>query len=84
MAGGLFACSRVRAVEAEGGPRYAVDLDLAIATNVFELFDIAESTFGRLNVLVNNAAHCRSDTFFPYSDANAMMREQHRGPRTTK
>jgi hypothetical protein len=47
-------------------------------TNLFALFDIAESTIGRLNVLVNNAVHCRSDTFVPDSDADAILRKLHR------
>src|SRR5690348_16929155 len=32
----------VRAVEAEGGRAYAVELDLTVVSNITELFDVAE------------------------------------------
>src|SRR5215207_7465899 len=61
----------LQAIQSEGGRAHAVELDLAVPINIAELFDAAESAFGRVEVLVNNAAHCRSDTFVPDSDAGA-------------
>src|SRR5438552_1551923 len=68
----------MRAIETEGGRARAIELDLTAATNIGALFDFAEATFGRVEVLVNNAAYCRSDTFVPDSEAAALMRQQQR------
>jgi 3-oxoacyl-[acyl-carrier protein] reductase len=70
--------SILRTIEQEGGHARPIELDLAVPTNIPALFDFAESTFGRVEVLVNNAAYCRSDTFVPDTDAATMMHQQGR------
>src|SRR5437868_15543298 len=44
----------LRIIEDEGGRAHAVEIDLAVPDNIRELFDIAEATYGRVEVLVNN------------------------------
>jgi 3-oxoacyl-[acyl-carrier protein] reductase len=68
----------LRIIDDEGGRAHAVELDLAVPANIRKLFDIAESTYGRVEVLVNNAAYCRNDTFVPDSEVATMMLEQGR------
>ncbi len=68
----------VRAIQDTGGRAHAVELDLSLPQKIPELFERAESAFGRVEVLVNNAAYCRSDTFVPDSEVAAMMRDQQR------
>ncbi|APR75881.1 3-oxoacyl-[acyl-carrier protein] reductase [Minicystis rosea] len=49
------AARTVRAVEASGAKARAVQADLSKETDVRRLFSITKETFGRLDVLVNNA-----------------------------
>jgi len=65
-------------IQDTGGRAHAVELDLSLPQKIPELFERAESAFGRVEVLVNNAAYCRSDTFVPDSEVAAMMRDQQR------
>lgn len=61
LAGALRAKSAdevVDAVKAAGGEAESWEADLAEPTNIPSLFDRAESAFGHVDVLVNNAAHC--------------------------
>jgi 3-oxoacyl-[acyl-carrier protein] reductase len=55
----------VKKINDIGGQCYAWEADLSIADNVTELFDKAEAQFGRVDVVVNNAAYCVPDTFVP-------------------
>lgn len=55
------------AIRADGGDARAVEADLAAPETVPSLFDEAESAFGPVEILVNNADHCESDTFLPDS-----------------
>ncbi len=55
----------VKAMRDSGGECQAWEADLADPETVPELFDRVESTYGRVDVLVNNAAHDRCDTFIP-------------------
>ena len=50
-------------IVAGGGRAVAREADLNDANEVPRLFDWAEATFGPIEVLVNNAAHCRIDSF---------------------
>jgi 3-oxoacyl-[acyl-carrier protein] reductase len=50
-----------------GGQAAAWEADLADPAAISELFDRAERTFGPVQILINNAAHCRPDTFVPTS-----------------
>jgi len=61
----LSADDVVQAIRAQGGRAEAWEADLADPAVIPELFDRAEGAFGPVEVLVNNAAHCRPDTFLP-------------------
>ena len=47
----------------------AFECELSDASAPTRLFDRAEETFGRVDILINNAAHCIGDTFVPADDA---------------
>lgn len=53
----------VAAIRAEGGRAVAVEADLADPAVPAALFDAAETAFGPVDVLVNNASGWRQDTF---------------------
>ena len=55
----------VHRIRAGGGRAAALEIDLSRPASVPALFDQAEATFGQVDVLVNNAAHCDSTTFLP-------------------
>jgi 3-oxoacyl-[acyl-carrier protein] reductase len=57
----------LRAIADQGGQAESAELDLADPDAVVELFDRVEATFGRVDVLVNNAAvgGAPEDTFVP-------------------
>jgi 3-oxoacyl-[acyl-carrier protein] reductase len=48
-----------------GGECSAFETDLAEPGNIGRLFDRAEEVFGPVDVVVNNAAYCKCDTFIP-------------------
>lgn len=52
-----------------GGRAASWETDLAVAANVPQLFDRAEADFGRVEIVVNNAAVSEHDTFDPRPDA---------------
>lgn len=58
----------VRTIEEPGGDCYAWEGDLANPENIPLLFDKAEEQFGPVDVLVNNAACCKVDTFMPQEE----------------
>jgi 3-oxoacyl-[acyl-carrier protein] reductase len=55
----------VREIRDQGGRVEAWEVDLAETTAISSLFDRVDESFGRVDVLVNNAAHWESDTFIP-------------------
>jgi 3-oxoacyl-[acyl-carrier protein] reductase len=57
--------SVVQAIRDAGGTAMSWEADLADPKNIPELFDWAEKAFGRVDVLVNNAAFDQFDTFIP-------------------
>jgi 3-oxoacyl-[acyl-carrier protein] reductase len=57
----------LQAVRAAGGRIESLECDLADPASILALFDQAERIFGRVDILVNNAAHCVADTFIPAS-----------------
>jgi len=58
----------VRAIQNEGGCATAVPGDLSDPATVPALLDAVEAAYGRLDVLVNNAAHCEDpDTIYTTS-----------------
>ncbi len=57
----------IQAIHKLGGECESWESDLADPANIPRLFDKAEERFGRVDILVNNAAHDRCDTFIPQS-----------------
>ncbi len=57
----------VQEIRDKGGQVEAWEADLADSANIPRLFDRVEETFGPVDVLVNNAAHCQPETFIPAS-----------------
>lgn len=57
----------VREIRSTGGECESWESDLAVPENIPQLFDKAEGRFGQVDILVNNAAHDRPDTFIPES-----------------
>lgn len=55
----------VELIEKIGGQCCAVEADLADPANIPMLFDKAEEALGPVDIVVNNAAFCRLDTFIP-------------------
>ena len=55
----------VQAIRQQGGRAEAWETDLGDPAVVPQLFDRAEKAFGPVEVLVNNAAHFKADTFLP-------------------
>jgi 3-oxoacyl-[acyl-carrier protein] reductase len=55
----------VQAIRDQGGQAESWEADLAGSAVIPELFDRAEQAFGPVEILVNNAAEYRADTFLP-------------------
>lgn len=55
----------VKAIGDLDGKCFALEADLADPANIVKLFDKAEQVLGPVDVVVNNAAYCRCDTFIP-------------------
>jgi len=55
----------VQAIKTEGGQAEAVEADLRDPATPPRLFDAAESAFGPVDILINNATGWRQDTFRP-------------------
>jgi 3-oxoacyl-[acyl-carrier protein] reductase len=55
----------MRAIQELSGESDAWEADLADPKNIPRLFDRAEEKFGKIDILVNNAAHDKFDTFIP-------------------
>jgi 3-oxoacyl-[acyl-carrier protein] reductase len=58
----------VKAIEELGGRCVAIEADLADPATIPMLFDEAERQFGPVEILVNNAAYGRCDTFVPEAE----------------
>ncbi len=58
----------VRAIRDRGGECEFWEGDLSDPENIPRLFDRAEKAFGQVDIVVNNAAHDRCDTFIPQSE----------------
>jgi 3-oxoacyl-[acyl-carrier protein] reductase len=59
----------VNEIRSAGGRAESWETDLAVPENVPALFDRAEAAFGRVEIVVNNAAVSEHDTFDPRPDA---------------
>ncbi len=53
------------AIKKNGAEAYATEYDLSNPENIPKLFDEAENKFGRVDIIVNNAAYWEADTFIP-------------------
>jgi 3-oxoacyl-[acyl-carrier protein] reductase len=58
-------------LRAAGGRVETYEIDLADPAAIPDRYDRAERAFGQVDVLVNNAAHCVSDTFRPEAPRGA-------------
>jgi len=68
---GRDAESVIASTRAQGGQCQARDTDLSDPGNIPRLMDEAEEAFGKVDVLVNNAAHDRPDSFLPPAELPA-------------
>lgn len=73
----------VRVIREAGGKVDAWEADLADSLVVPVLFDRAEQSFGHVDMLVNNAAHCDPDTFIPQSQLGPASRAADNFPMST-
>lgn len=48
-----------------GGEAYAIEFDLSNPENIPNLFDEVEKIFGKIDIVINNAAYWEADTFIP-------------------
>lgn len=55
----------VQSIREQGGRAEAIEADLSDPETIPILFDRAEAIFGPVDILVNNADHCTSDSFVP-------------------
>jgi 3-oxoacyl-[acyl-carrier protein] reductase len=55
----------LRSIREQGGRTAGWEIDLVDPERIPELFDRAEAAFGPVDVLINNAAYCESDSFLP-------------------
>ena len=53
------------AIREQGGDAVAIEADLADRATPARLFDFAESAFGPVDILINNASGWLADTFVP-------------------
>jgi 3-oxoacyl-[acyl-carrier protein] reductase len=58
----------VAAIEESGGSCMAIEADLVNTANIPMLFEQAEKHFGPVDVLINNAAYGKCDTFIPQDE----------------
>jgi 3-oxoacyl-[acyl-carrier protein] reductase len=58
----------LKSIQEIGGHAYAVEADLMDTENIPMLFDQAEKHFGSVDILVNNAAYGKCDTFIPQTE----------------
>jgi len=61
----------VRSIRSLGGRCHAREADLSDPGNIPRLMDEAERAFGKVDILVNNAAHDRPDSFLPSEELPA-------------
>jgi len=73
----------VSAIRESGGKIEAWEADLAEPAVIPQLFDQAERTFGPVDILINNAAHCDPDTFIPQSRLGSDSRAVDKFPMST-
>ena len=66
-----------------GGNAESWEGDLREPKNVHRLFEQAEKTFGRVDILVNNAAEYIADTFLPHSILGEKTEVWEQGPTTS-
>ena len=58
----------LEAIQEIGSDAIAIEADLAETENIPMFFDKAEEHLGSVDVLVNNAAYCKCDTFIPHAE----------------
>ncbi len=73
----------VAAIEEFGGSCIAIEADLVETANIPILFDQAEKHFGPVDIVVNNAAYGKCDTFIPSSELSEQSNFADEFPVTT-
>jgi 3-oxoacyl-[acyl-carrier protein] reductase len=58
----------VKRIRDLGGECFSWESDLSDQENIPRLFDMAEAELGNVEILINNAAHDKCDTFIPRSE----------------
>ena len=58
----------VEAIREADGQAEAWEMDLTEPANIPQLFDRAEAALGPVDILINNATHCVSDSFLPRAE----------------
>ena len=71
----------VTSIRKRGGKAESWDADLREPDNVDRLFELAEKTFGQVDILVNNAADYLADTFLPTTTLGKAPKVWNGGPR---
>ena len=66
----------IQAIDNLGGRCCALEADLAEPENIPILFDKAEDELGQVDIVVNNAAYCKCDTFIPSSELKRLLQNE--------
>lgn len=72
-----------KAITDDGGQFFAIEADLAEPKNIAMLFDKAEEVFGPVDIVVNNAAYGKCDTFVPEEELKKQSDFADEFPKTT-
>ena len=70
----------IEAINKLGGRCFALEADLSEPENIPMLFDKAENEFGQVDIVVNNAAYCKLDTFIPSFELEKKKRGRKTAP----
>ena len=62
-------CDEVlNSITGKGGEAYAIEKDLSDPKNIPVILNEAEKVYGKVDILINNAAYWMADTFIPQKD----------------
>lgn len=56
-------------IHTTGGQAVALEIDLSDTASIVPLLDAVEQQFGAVDILINNAAYSKADTFLPQGEA---------------
>lgn len=72
-----------RAITDAGGQCFAIEANLVEPSNIVMLFDKSEEVFGPVDIVVNNAAYAKCDTFVPEKELKKQADFADEFPKTT-